>query len=59
MQLSKLAMNTDSSQMLYPDFTANMSSLPVGAMGDYYDASDARGVRNTKKNGPKYYQRVP
>ena len=38
LQLSKLAMNTDSSQMLYPDFTANMQSLPVVQAGDYYDA---------------------
>jgi len=61
LQLSKMAMNTDSSQMLYPDFTAaNMQSLPVGNMADYYDASDPRGHRHGKKNMvPKHFERAP
>ena len=43
-------MNTDSSQMLYPDFTANMQSLPVVQAGDYYDVNDARAGKNAKKH---------
>jgi len=42
-------MNTDSSQMLYPDFTPNMQPFPAGAgpMGnsnirDYFDLYDAK-----------------
>ena len=43
-------MNTDSSQMLYPDFTHNMSiqqSFPAGIMenntsSDYYDIAEIK-----------------
>ena len=41
-------MNTDSSQMLYPDFTHNMGAMgPAMAMGpidnsDYYDIAEIK-----------------
>lgn len=52
LQLSKQAMNTDSSQMLYPDFTHNMNNFqsmqppfPIGIVennSDYYDIAEIK-----------------
>lgn len=66
LQLSKMAINTDSSQMLYPDFThnmQNMQSIQVNHVNntDYYDIAEIKAKYNKKrkKDGSgKYYSRV-
>ena len=58
LQLSKQAINTDSSQMLYPDFTVNLGhNQPMGKVfqnPQYFEIAEFRSKGKKIKNFPDY-----